>query len=262
MSRLRLATFAALIGSLAVFAAAAAPPEGKGGQGRGENASAIVTVLTQAIEEDPPLAGIFSDLEADPTTPSLRYYSTELEGQPDPDAIGSDLADGDCIVAGVPAQDGVDNGKLFFFVPFGPSSCTEPRLRALEFRNPGFDFDNDDIPLSPGAPSIELPFGRFGCNDVFPNDPPNPGVTTTSCNYEVRVYDERDEFERTWIIEWANVDVRHFEDPDLKQIQATTAQIFELAVPDNRRNGKKQKIEVISPEGGTDLAFRFNIRRM
>jgi hypothetical protein len=225
-----------------------------------ENSTAIVTVRTQDILSGV-ISGVFSDLENHASTPSLRYYGNSLEGEPDPDSPGSGLDDGDCIVTVVPSQDGVDNGALTFFVPFGPSSCTEPRLRALEFRNPGVDFDLDGSPAVAGAPSIELPFGRLACSDVFPKDSPNPGVTYISCSYEVRVYDPSDEFEREWIIEWPNVEVRHYIDPDLKQIEATTAQIFRLAFADGKRKGKKQKIEV-SPPGGTDLSFRFDIRRV
>jgi hypothetical protein len=154
-----------------------------------------------------------------------------------------------------PAADGVDNGKFVLFAPFGTTDCPDPgMLRQLAVLGSGEDLNGID-----GSTDPELIDARFGCDDVFPKDSPvaTMGATTTSCNLEVREYDERGEFERTWIIEWASVLVTHLE-ADLRRIEPLVdAEIFELIAP-LKGNGKKDKVS----RGRTPLPFRFEVRRV
>ena len=221
---------------------------------RTENATGIVTMLTQDISSVD--AGLFSDeWTFGDANSNLRYYSTVLNGLEDPDNPGESLDDGDCVSIVTPSADGVDQGKLVLFVPFQPADCPDPgRLRQLKVLGSGRDLDGVG-----GATDPELIDARFGCDDVFPQDSPvsTMGTTTTSCGLEVREYDASNDFERTWIIEWPVVTVTHLE-IDLRQLDTSAdAEIFQLVAPANGK-GKKDKVSL----GYTPLPFRLQIRRV
>lgn len=229
---------------------AGGPPGGKSG-GRTENAQGIVTMLTQDVSVD---IGLFSDqwLLGDPDS-NLRYYSTQLNGQTDPDDSGSVLAGGSCVSVVTPADDGVDQGRLTFFVPFATAECDPSLLRQIMVLGAGYDLNVDAAVTNP-----ELIDARLRCEDVFPKNSPVPGgSTTTSCDLQVRLYDDAGEHEVMWVIQWLSVNVTHSE-LDLRRLDTiSNADIYQY-VPSERRNGKR---DLILRESKW-LPFRIDIRRM
>ena len=191
---------------------------------RTENASGIITVKTQEFSVD---RGLFSD--------SGDSYDPETS----------------CITIITPAADGVDRGRLAFFVPSGPATCAKT-MRQLKVLNPGNDMDLNGIG---GATNPELIDALFVCEDVFPST--EELAWTTSCLLEVRDYDDSGEFERTWKINYPVVNVSYV-DTDTRQLDAASdAEIFELVAPD-KGNGKKTLV----PWPSKMLPFRFLVTRV
>lgn len=214
-----------------------------GGKGRGENSAGIIEVLTSGA------SGLYSDEALND-----RYYGLGLDDVADPDNSGAFLDDGDCVNVIVPAADGVDQGKLTFFAPFGPADCPNPGLlRQISIVGTG-------VVGSLGQPLDGLVDSRFGCADVFPTDSPIGASTHTSCSLEVREYDADGEFDRIWTVDWREVEVVH-DAIDVRRLVASgsygDATVFELVAP-AKGKGKKDKVDL----GTWRIEFEFKVTRI
>jgi hypothetical protein len=198
-------------------------------QGRGENASAIATVLTQNVST---AVGVFSD-QWDPDTGigNPRYVSLALDGMPDPD--GGGVLTGDCVHVIVPVEDGVDRGGAKLFVP-NVAAC--PPLRQTLVRDSGYDLDkNGSVEFD------ELVYHRFVCPDVFSKHTVTGESSLVDCRMTIReITPDNDLLERTWWIEWIGATAVH-DSADIRTIYGTDADIYELVAP-AKGNGKKDVV--------------------